>query len=320
MPSKAVETGLSPSAGIEPAEDTGPHRWRGYFLVAAATFCWAAAAIAGKAIFSGRLFAGRGLISPVVLSQTRTTFALLLLAPLLRWRFGPVIFQIGGRSVALCLLVGTLGIAGSNFFYYFAIQKTTVATAITLQYTSPVWVLLYMTLRRRQRATPRQVGAVALAMAGIALTIGLFHSGIRLDALGLASALLSAFSFSFYLVAGQGLVARHHPFIVMNYSLLGAAMLWLLVNPPWRLLEPHYSAGQWGFLFLFSCLSLLLPYLFYFSGLKYLDPTRAVITGCLEPVFAILFAAVFVQEAIRGAQAAGIAAVLAATMMIQMER
>jgi len=40
-----------------------------------------------------------------------------------------------------------LGVAVSNYFYYVAIQKTNVATAIILQYTAPVWVLLYVVAR-----------------------------------------------------------------------------------------------------------------------------------------------------------------------------
>ncbi len=64
---------------------------------------------------------------------------------------------------------------------------------------------------------------------------------------------------------------------------------------------------------------MVLPYMFYLTGLKYLDPTRAVITSCLEPVFAILFALLFVQETLRPLQVAGIAAVLAATVMVQIK-
>ena len=62
---------------------------------------------------------------------------------------------------------------------------------------------------------------------------------------------------------------------------------------------------------------MLLPYVLYFNGLKYLDPTRAVVTSCLEPVFAILLAVIFVHEAVRGLQIVGIAAVLVATVMVQ---
>jgi drug/metabolite transporter (DMT)-like permease len=269
-------------------------------------------------VFQGSLFAGRAFISPVVLSQTRTSFAVLVLAVFLSVRYGGEFFRISRRDLAVCAAVGTLGLTGSNFFYYFAIQYSTVAIAITLQYTAPVWVLLWMVLAGRERLSFVRVGSVVLAMVGIALTIGLFRLGSGLNFLGAGAAMVASFSFAFYNIVAQRLVTRHHQLRIMFYVLLGAAVFWFVINPPWRLVAQHYSAAQWGFLFLFACCSTLLPYMFFFSGLKYLDPTRAVIASCLEPVFAVLFAAAFVHESVGWLQALGILGVLAATVMVQL--
>lgn len=293
------------------------HPWRGYLYIAAATLCWGAAATVGKAVFNGSLFAGRAQISPLLLTQTRATFSVLVLGLILLARFGRNFFKIAPRDLILCLLAGALGVAGSNFFYYLAIAKSTVAIAITLQYTAPVWVLMYMVLRERERAAWNRVLSVALAMVGIALTIGLFRSGLRLNVAGAAAALLASFSFAFYNILAPSLVKRHHQLKAMLYTVLGAALLWAFINPPWRLAAQQYDARQWGFLFAFACLSLLLPYSLYFNGLRYLDATRAVIASCLEPVFAVLFAATFVHEPIHSLQVIGILAVLAATVMAQ---
>lgn len=293
------------------------HPWRGYFLIAAATLCWGAAATVGKAVFSGNVFPGAAAISPVMLSQGRTTFALLVLVLVLLARKGASFFRIRPRDALLCGLVGIFGLAGSNFFYYYAIQKSTVAVAITLQYTAPVWVLIYMVLRGRQRATLWQVSAILVALLGIAMTIGLFHSGAHLSLAGTLAALMASCSFALYNIGGQTLVSRNHQLQVMAYTLLGSVVLWMAINPPWRIAAQHYSGSQWAFLFLFGCLSTLVPYVFYFSGLKYLDPTRAVVTSCLEPVFAILFAAIFIHESPGSLQVVGVTAVLLATVMVQ---
>lgn len=298
------------------------HHWRGYFLIAAATLCWGAAATAGKSVFEGVLFAGRPTISPLLLTQARTTFTVLLLAFFLLARYGRRFLRISRRDLLWCALAGTLGTAGSNFFYYYAIEKTTVAVAITLQYTAPVWVLLFMVLTHRERPSVRRIAAVLLALAGIALTIGMFQSAGGADPrtltfLGVAAAMVASFSFAFYNIVAPGLVQHNHPLKVMMYTLLSAAVLWALLNPPWRVARQHFSGGQWLFLFLFACLSMLLPYIFFFHGLKYLDPTRAVIASCLEPVFAIVFAAIFVHEGVGALQVLGMAAVLLATVMAQ---
>jgi drug/metabolite transporter, DME family len=293
------------------------HPWRGYLLITVATLCWGGAATFGKAIFNGRLFAGQPLISPLILTQARTTFAALLLASfLLLWK-GPKIFKISMQDLALCALIGTAGLAGSNFFYYFAVQKTQVAVAITVQYTAPVWVLLFMTGWRRQKPAMQMVAAVLLALAGVALVAGAFSPDIRLDRTGILAALLAAFSFSLYNIGAQHLVSRNDPLKIMSYALLSSALLWLVIDPPWRLLARQYTGGQWRFLFVFACLSTLLPYVFYFNGLRYLDPTRAVVTSCLEPVFAVLFAAIFVREGLRTVQVAGMAGVMMASVLAQ---
>jgi drug/metabolite transporter (DMT)-like permease len=312
----------------DPAESlqaSGPaasqtHPWRGYILIAAAAFCWGASATFGKAVFSGRLFGEHTRISPLVLSQARTTFAVLLLAGFLLARYGRAFFRMARRDLVLCLLVGTLGLAGSNYFYYLAIQKSTVALAITLQYTAPLWVLITMVLRGRERLTILRVSSVLLAMIGIALTIGLFRPGLTINRWGAAAAMVASFSFAFYNILAQMLVNRYHQLLVMTYALLGAAILWMVLDPPWKLAAQQFTLQQWGFLFIFSCCATLVPYFFYFSGLKYLDPTRAIVASCLEPVFAILFAAMFVGEAIGFLQGVGIAAVLLATVMVQIWR
>jgi drug/metabolite transporter (DMT)-like permease len=313
---------LPSESAVEQLKSPAPeqkHPWRGYFFIATATFCWGAAATFGKAIFNGSLFAGHTLISPMVLTQARTGFTVLVLGPMLLLRFGRRIFAINRDDLVLCALVGTLGVACSNYFYYLAVQKSTVSLAITVQYTAPVWVLLYMVASGRERPSLQKAAAALVAIVGTALAIGLFQSGVKFSVIAVAAALLASFGYAFYNIAGQGLVTRNHQFTVMFYVLLSSALMWLVVNPPWRLLAQQYTGRQWQFLFVFACLSMVLPYMLYLSGLKYLDPTRAVITSCLEPVFAILFAWIFVGETLRGLQVAGIVAVLVATVMVQMK-
>ena len=286
--------------------------------MAGATFCWGAAATLYKAIFAGHLlFAGRPAISPLVITQTRTTFAVLILAAWLLSRHGNAFFKITRHDLLLSALIGTLGIAGSNYFYYVAIQKTTVPVAIILQYTSPVLVLLYMLLRGLQRPTLSRISGVMLALIGTALVVELFHSGAGFNMQGVIAAQVAAFCFAFYIVVGQGLVSRNHQLKIMTYALLSAALMWLVVDPPWRLIAQNFSRGQWFFLFLFSCFSYLLPYVFYFSGLKYLDPTGAVVTSSLEPVFATLLSVTFLHEPVHTGQVIGFVVVLVATMMVQ---
>jgi drug/metabolite transporter (DMT)-like permease len=79
----------------------------------------------------------------------------------------------------------------------------------------------------------------------------------------------------------------------------------------------HYPLPVWTFLFVFSVLSVLLPFALYFTGLQRLTPTRAIVASCLEPVFSILIAAFALHETVGPLQALGMVMVLSAIVVVQ---
>jgi len=261
-------------------------------------------------------------IEPLILSQTRTSFSLLVLLPVLVGRRGWQRIKLPTPDLIQCLVLGMLGVAASNYFYYVAIQRTSVAIAIVLQYTAPVWVLLYVVARGQQKLSLQKVAAVLVALAGISLTIGIVGtssgSSLRLDRWGLIAAMLASFSFAFYNVGGHRILARYDRWRVLTWTLASAAIFWLIVNPPWKILATHYTIAQWTFLFVFSMISVLGSFSLYFLGLQHLEPTRAIIASCLEPVFSILLAAVFLAEGVRPIQTLGIVLVLSAIVIVQL--
>jgi len=76
------------------------------------------------------------------------------------------------------------------------------------------------------------------------------------------AALLAAFSYAFYNIAGYDLVERIDRGTVLLYATLSASMFWIFVNPPGKIVSAHYSSGQWLFLLVFAIVSMLGPFLF----------------------------------------------------------
>ena len=298
------------------------HPVRGYVFIASAALLWGVAATLGRAAFTGNLLpSGQALqpIDPLILSQSRTTISFLVLLPVLLSRRGWRKLTLPASDFGRTLALGILGVAASNYLYYLSIQKTNVATAIVLQYTAPVLVLVYMVVRGLQRATGQRVVAVGLAVLGSALAIGIVGAGgFRLDPIGVMAALLAAVSFAFYNIAGHRLLARYDRWIVLLYTTFSAAAFWMFVNPPWKLAAAHYPGEQLAFLAVFAVVSMLAPFSLYFAGLQYLEPTRAIVVSCLEPVFSIVLAALLLGEGLRPVQALGIVLVLAAIVIVQL--
>ena len=190
---------MSSTANAAPVEATvvpARHPVRGYLCIAAAGLCWGISASLGKAVFSGRHLL---LAHPIpaldaqILSQSRVTLSLLILAPLVLLLRGPKALAIRGRDLGHCLILGIFGIVSSNFFYYYAIEKGPVSIAIIVQYTAPVWVLLYMVARGRERPTLTRVAAVLAAVVGSALAIGLVEKHFGLVWISVVAALGAAF-------------------------------------------------------------------------------------------------------------------------------
>jgi drug/metabolite transporter, DME family len=301
---------------------TGPHPLRGYFYIGSAAFLWGVSATLGRAAFTGHLLPGGvslRTIDPLILAQTRTTLSLAVLLPVLLARRGASALRVPGRDLVQLFVLGILGVAASNYFYYLAIQRTNVATAIILQYTAPVWVLLYMAARGAQRPSWRRSAAVGLAVAGCALAVGLVGAGgFRMDVIGVTAALLAAFSFAFYNVGGHKVLARYDRWKVLLWVLVATSTFWIFVNPPWKIVAAHYGRQQWEFMLVFSLVSVLGPFSFYFAGLQHLEPTRAIVASCLEPVFSIVLTALVLGELVRPMQTLGIVLVLIAIVLIQL--
>ena len=283
---------------------------------------WGVSATLGRAAFTGRLLPkGQPLrpIDPLILSQSRTTFSFIVLLIALVLLRGWNRLRLPVSDFRRMFVLGILGVAASNYLYYLAIQRTDVATAIILQYTAPILVLLYTVALGLQKPTVQRIAAVGLAVTGIALVIGIFGStGFRLDAIGVIAALGAAFSFAFYNVGGHSILARYDRWTVLLYVILSASLFWIVVNPPWKIAAAHYSVDQWLFLLVFSLVSVLAPFSLYFAGLQHLEPTRAIVVSCLEPVFSIVIAAVALGEIVRPLQTVGIVLVLVAIVVVQL--
>ncbi|HKW19289.1 MAG TPA: DMT family transporter [Terriglobales bacterium] len=222
-----VSSGSEPQLkGLRPQSS-----FRGFLYIGTAAFLWGLSASMGRAAFTGRMLPSLGIsnVSPLILSQCRTGFSFLLVAIALLFRRGIKQLQIPRRDFASLFLLGLGGVAASNYFYYLAIQRTNVATAIIVQYTAPVWVLLYMVLRGSERLTASKAGSVLLAIAGIALVIGLVgglvgHGRMQLDPLGVFAALIAAFSFSYYNIGGHSVLVKYDRWSVLLYTTLSASL------------------------------------------------------------------------------------------------
>ncbi len=285
-------------------------QYTGYVWIAAAASLWGIAATVVKFLFNNQY-------DPLIIVQTRVTIACCALVVffLLRDRS---LLRVELRDIPKFFFVGICGVAGSNFFYYFAIKESNVATSILLQYTAPILVTLYAALFQHERFTLNKFFALLLATLGIFLAVGAYDEGIlRSNLKGVIFALVAAVTFAIFNIAGKPLTRKYNVWTVLTYVLAGASIFWLFINPPSTVVHAGYSGNDWMVFTFISAISILMPYGCYFLGLQKIQASKAIITSMLEPVVAIISEFLFLNGHMSGLQFFGAALVLGAIILLQ---
>jgi drug/metabolite transporter (DMT)-like permease len=285
---------------------------RGYAMVASGAFLWGCAATAAKLLLSRH-------VDTILLVQTRVTFSVVLMACVLAL-FRRDLIAVRVKDLWRMALLGVIGIAGANYTYYVVIREASVAIAILLQYTAPLFVMAYAAFTHEEELTAAKFVAAFLALAGCYCAVGGIEAASGLPAGALAVGILAAICFAFMAVFTRHLLARYSIWTVTLYGFGFASLFWLVINPPWRVMEESPSPGTWLALVGLALISVLLPYSLFFAGLRHVVSSRAIIISTLEPVTAIATAALVAGEKFTLLQGVGAGLVLGAIVMLQVRR
>jgi drug/metabolite transporter (DMT)-like permease len=271
--------------------------WLGYVLVAAAAASWGAQSVVAKRLLTGGLPAG-------LLVSARTTLAgAAVLAVLAVTR--PALLRVTPRALGRIVLLGTLGMALSNYAYYSTLARIPVATAVLVLYTAPLFVLaagIFLGEPPRRR----DVLAAAVTLAGAALVVGAWSPAtVALDRVGIALGLSSALAYAFYNLWAKTLPPGLSPWTVLVYSFAAAALFWLPLAPPWKLVGLAHGQGVWLGVGVVTIFGTLLPFALSLAGLRRISAAHASVTSSLEPLVAAVAAFVVLGETLTPGQVAG---------------
>jgi len=231
-----------------------------------------------------------------------------------------MVFQVDTKDLAKLAILGIVGIAVTNFSYYFTVKESTVATAILIQYTAPVLVMVYsVAVSREEQFSGAKMLSLLLALVGCYLAVsGGIAAQVRLSPVALLSGIVSSVSFAYLLIASKHILKKYTTWTMLVYAFGFAGVFWLIVNPPWRILEQNYSASEWGSLWLFAIVSILIPHSMFTASLKMLEASTASIASTLEPIVAIVIAYFALGESLTAAQVVGAAIVVSAILLLQL--
>lgn len=270
----------------------------------------AAAALAyGCTIVFGRLLARAGFGEATALGFRFGIAGVVLLA-IQAVRRGPMLPVPGERWRVLGL--GGVGYAVESTFFYFGLQRGSAAAVAFIFYSYPAMVTALEVALGAQRFTAPLAGALALTVGGTAAVV-LAGGDVSISAAGVAFSLLSAASFAVYATAGARIVPRSHPMTKAAWVALGCATSQLARG----LLDGSLEApGRWWPQVLGTGLATAAAFALMFVALGLIGATRTSVVMTMEAVAAVILAAIFLDEPVRIAQAAGGLAVLTGAVLV----
>lgn len=204
------------------------------------------------------------------------------------------------------------------FFYYTAMEHTTVATAVVLMYSAPIYVLLFSVLFLKEKLTVMKAAAVAVMLVGMALVSGI-AGGMEFNFWGVFFAIAAGVTYAAYnIVAKIEMKQGNDPLTAMVYCYLIMGLLsglcadvpdmvGLTLQDPLVLIPLILGIG------LVTC---AIPYLMYTVSLKKVPAGTASALALIEPMAAIVYSVVFFQEPLTWPLVIGIILILGAVFVI----
>ncbi len=214
-----------------------------------------------------------------------------------------------GRLWVWSVIAG-VGVAGNFGFYFLSIAHGTVAVAVTLMYSAPVFVYGASFLLGLERPTAPKWVAIAVVMVGIVLLTEVYNTDAAgITPLGMGAGLLAGISYAVFIFGFKRAASHGSPQAVLSIAF---AVLVVVLFLPSETEEMRSALGtsQWPLFVTLGVLGAGLSFFLYVVGLRNTAPTMASIVAMVEPVTASLFVLMVLNEDLAGVQVVGMGLIL----------
>ncbi len=276
------------------------------------------------------LFAFNGIISKIVLidglsawrlTQIRTGGAFILLFAVY-FTFRRHELKPTRDELPWLIAFGAVGVTFVQAFYFVAIERMYVGVALLIEFTAPIWILLFLKFVLKKHVPTSLWYAILLSFSGL-LMITQIWNGLSLDRIGLIAAFIDALALAGYFLIGDRLGKTKSSAAITTWGFGVASAMLFFVLPVWNYPTEdfskdmgvlgrfsEYTLSGWVLILWIVVMGTIAPYLFVVSGLKLLSAANASVFGMIEPVLAGVFAWWWLSESLNGIQLVGCVVVI----------
>jgi len=287
---------------------------KGYLMVAAAGILWGTIGIQVQTLLNYQLP-----VQAIVL--WRMIFAFTILFSFIFFT-NRKLLKVDLRGLVHISLIGLFSQFFFNLLYFSAIQKTTVATAVTLMYTAPIFIAIMARIFYHELFTPFKTVALFLCIGGCFFTAtGGSMETLQLNLPGVLMGLGSGFTFALLTILSKAIINKYHQLTIIVYSIGFGLLFYLPFSRPLEVFQIDLALKVWLLLGSIGLISTVIAYGFYITGLSYgIEASKAGIISTLEVVVSVILSYLVFKEALWGWKLAGILMVVFSVVIVQADK
>lgn len=191
------------------------------------------------------------------------------------------------RRALLLVAFAILGMIPSQLTYFMAIQYGNAATATVLQFTGPLFIVVYLCLA--QHELPRRIDVIAIALAVVGTVLVVTHghlTGLALAPLAVIWGLAAGVSQASYTLLPRTLLTEFDARVVVGWAMfVGSVLFWpTLIQTGMPALPPR----GWLTILFIVLVGTMFAYLLYLKSLNDIDATTTGMLSAFEPLTATI--------------------------------
>ena len=260
-------------------------------------------------------------VSPIYLTALRMVIAGLVLT-LFACLKQPKQFREVVKSPKIMgrmLFFGIFGLMLCQLTYLFAIHSSNAGTATVLQYTCPILIVIYVSLKEKTVPTIMEFVAIVFALVGtFVITTHGNPFNLSLSPSGLFWGIISAFAYALYTLLPGKLIRQLGSLIVTGLGLLSGGILFYFGTASWQYTiqwQPYTFIAFIGII----GIGTIFAYSLYLEGVSLIGPVQGSLLASAEPISSVFFSIVLLGEVFQGIDIVGIVLILIAVYLITMK-
>ncbi|MBF0805699.1 MULTISPECIES: DMT family transporter [unclassified Streptococcus] len=186
-----------------------------------------------------------------------------------------------------------LGLFSVQFFFYLCIQYSNAATATILQFTAPVFILLYTGLWKKHPVSSKSILYVLLTLLGVILLVSEGDlSQLSISPMALMAGLLSAVGILFNTTLPTHFMSHFGSLYTLGWGLLVAGIFSNFLYPVWQVTF-QVDVISLSISAIIALFGTALSFWILLQALTLVSPLVISVVGASEPLASILLSLAF---------------------------